>query len=133
MGLKNLLYRSVYKEVSPYIISDILKTARKNNKQKNITGVLFVGNGFFMQSLEGEEEDVKALFEKIKVDERHSNVKIIGFSELKERRFKSWDMAYIDTKVISDFYQKKVEDMDVCIESEMCNLFAELIKKVGSG
>jgi len=130
--LKNLLYRSVYDEMSSDILDNILNKARKNNKEKNITGVLFVGSGFFMQTLEGEEEDIQEIFDKIKLDIRHNNVVIIGFSDLKKRRFENWSMACINTEIISDFYLKKVEKFssyteDDNIEGEMCDLFLDIV------
>lgn len=44
--------------------------------------------------LEGDKEDVVGLYEKIKGDYRHKNVKTLLEAETEERRFPSWSMAF---------------------------------------
>ena len=47
-----------------------LNQARQYNKNNNVTGLLlYDGVGTFLQTLEGEKNDVESLFSKIKMDE----------------------------------------------------------------
>lgn len=73
--------------------SDILSTSRFNNKLKDITGILLYNEGNIMQVLEGEEEPVMKVYNKIKTDSRHHNVTkmISGISA--QRSFPDWPMA----------------------------------------
>ena len=59
--------------------------------------------GTFCQALEGEAEDVHALFSKILVDDRHTNVIKIFDDEIMVRDFSSWSMNCINL----DDYDKK--------------------------
>ncbi|MCM2350479.1 MAG: BLUF domain-containing protein [Bacteriovoracaceae bacterium] len=44
----------------------------KNNLKADITGMLFFGNDYFVQCLEGGRDVVSKLFGKISSDKRHS-------------------------------------------------------------
>jgi len=63
------------------------------NSAKGITGMLLCPEDQYLQFLEGSEEDVVEIFEKIQNDPRHENVnvRIRGYSD--ERVFSSWSMG----------------------------------------
>ena len=73
---------------------DILKVSRENNSSKDITGLLLYKGGNFMQALEGPDEMVLALYEKIKLDARHKDVSIISSEQIQARQFPAWEMAF---------------------------------------
>ena len=73
---------------------DILKVSRDNNESKDITGMLLYKGGNFMQVLEGPDDAVNALYEKIKVDPRHKDVFAISREQISARQFPSWEMAF---------------------------------------
>ncbi|MFK7766053.1 MAG: BLUF domain-containing protein [Mariniblastus sp.] len=81
---------------------EILGKARKNNSKLGVTGLLVVKGGFFAQALEGEEQDVMELFEKIKLDKRHYRVVMISRKEVQERIFQDWEMGFKDINVSVD-------------------------------
>lgn len=75
----------------------ILAKARLNNRALNITGLLVIKGDFFAQTLEGEPEKVLALYDKIKLDDRHGGVIRILFEENVESRiFPKWEMGFRD-------------------------------------
>lgn len=76
------------------MIDDILVTSRANNLAKGITGLLIYRGGTFVQYLEGDRARVEQLFERIKKDKRHKNVRAAyeGFDN--HQLFKNWSMAY---------------------------------------
>lgn len=76
-------------------ISQILRSARKNNSEVDITGALMFTSDYFAQVLEGSYDNVQKLFDRIEEDNRHSDMVMIDFSEVKERRFAEWAMAYV--------------------------------------
>jgi calcineurin-like phosphoesterase family protein len=80
----------------------ILKTSRKNNKPRNITGLLLYRDGHFLQVLEGPEHAVKELYEVIKQDERHQNVKTLMEGDKTLRDFGDWEMGFEDISNIAD-------------------------------
>ncbi len=52
----------------------LLKLSTLTNNQNGITGILIHSCGNFLQVLEGQEDALIAVYEKIKVDERHDTV-----------------------------------------------------------
>ncbi len=56
-------------------LRDILTEARDFNDLNGICGVLYYADNAFFQCLEGEQEVVERLFEKIQKDQRHYNIK----------------------------------------------------------
>lgn len=77
------------------VASSILTTARSNNPVHGITGVLFQGQGMYMQVLEGERGAVNRLYARILADKRHTDAEILFMNEIAGRRFKKWSMAHV--------------------------------------
>lgn len=77
-------------------IQSILQTASMTNSMNDITGMLIYRNHIFLQLLEGEEEQVKELYEKIKSDSRHKDIQTILEQDTDKRVFPTWSMAYSD-------------------------------------
>ncbi|MEO6289132.1 MAG: BLUF domain-containing protein [Ginsengibacter sp.] len=73
--------------------SDILSTSRFNNKLKDITGILLYYEGNIMQVLEGEEESVMKLYNKIKLDSRHHITRMVS-TKSAQRSFPDWPMSF---------------------------------------
>jgi hypothetical protein len=95
MALITLVYVSTKRrEITEDDLKNILNTARTFNPTASITGMLLYRDGFFMQALEGEEDDVKGLFQKIALDERHKNVLMIYSTSIEERTFSDWSMGF---------------------------------------
>lgn len=90
-------------------IKKILNKARVFNSSQAISGILLFRSEIFIQLLEGDKEKVKALYEKIKQDPRHSNVTDIAVIEGGTRIFTDWDMAY--KEVNDDFNIKIINEM----------------------
>ena len=84
-------------------VSDIIIKARKNNQSSSIGGVLYFANGYFFQCLEGKESSVNQLFETIKQDLRHTDLKITYCKSIRRRMFASWTMKYVPvTQEVND-------------------------------
>lgn len=75
-------------------VQSLIEHARGFNNSKNITGCLLYYNGIFIQYLEGDQANVLALFDGIKKDNRHSQVTLLSSSDINEREFETWNMAY---------------------------------------
>jgi hypothetical protein len=75
-------------------IEAILRTARKSNAERKITGALVYSAGHFAQVLEGPLNEVEMTFERIQCDPRHRDVNILQLHPLEERRFSDWSMAF---------------------------------------
>lgn len=80
---------------SPSTLNDISETAVERNQIDNITGILCYGNGYFLQCVEGSEQALTNLKNRLLVDDRHKELKILDFSEITKRRFASWSLRSI--------------------------------------
>ena len=76
-------------------ISHILETARRNNSKVNVTGALLFSTDHFAQVLEGPQQAVEAIFERIQHDSRHGDVTILESLTSEQRDFSEWSMAYV--------------------------------------
>lgn len=93
------LYCFVYTSIASRKMSDddlkiLLKTIRKNNEIRHITGILLYLDPFFIQVLEGREAIVNNLFTRIKQDSRHNKVSLIYRKPIEERYFSDWTMGF---------------------------------------
>ena len=73
---------------------DLLRQSRDRNRQNQISGLLLHKNDQFIQVLEGEESQVRALFDRIRSDKRHQNVVAILEGVIPEREFADWSMGF---------------------------------------
>lgn len=76
-------------------LNDIAEVANKLNKIDDITGILCYGNGYFFQCVEGTEQALTNLKNRLLVDDRHKDLKIFDFSSIDERRFEGWSLRSI--------------------------------------
>lgn len=96
MTLVRLVYVSRMTEAcDTQALKAILDTSRANNREKEITGVLCYDPAFFMQCLEGPRELVNALYASILRDARHKDVTLLEYSDITERSFGKWSMAFL--------------------------------------
>ena len=74
----------------------ILKRSKSHNPAAGITGVLCSSSGTFLQVLEGGRAAVSALYNRIVVDPRHTDVVLLSYEEVAERRFAVWSMGQVN-------------------------------------
>ena len=89
-----LVYTSLPRiEMSKSTLDEITRISIRNNRKKGITGILLGIESRYLQFLEGDEEEVLQLFERIKQDPRHYELNkwVQGHSD--ERVFSDWSMA----------------------------------------
>lgn len=76
-------------------LNDIAEVAIERNQADNITGIVCYGNGYFFQCVEGSEQALTNLKNRLLVDDRHKDLKILDFSAIAERRFAGWSLRSI--------------------------------------
>lgn len=95
--LVRLLYASrAPGPVAPEVIDAILEQSRRHNPELGITGILCQSGEVFMQVLEGGRDAVNALYNQIVRDERHRDVVLLHYEEVRERRFAGWTMGQVN-------------------------------------
>ncbi|MGA1984686.1 MAG: BLUF domain-containing protein [Candidatus Sulfotelmatobacter sp.] len=93
----SLLYLS--KGTIPFSAKDLrelLDKARENNSRLGVTGMLLFRGGNFLQVLEGNQETVVALYQKIAQDSRHDQLTTLFQGVAPQRDFPDWSMGFHD-------------------------------------
>ncbi|PHQ30575.1 BLUF domain-containing protein [Leeuwenhoekiella nanhaiensis] len=89
----------VYLSDQSHIMKDadlelLLKNSRRKNERASITGILIHIESRFIQYIEGPEEKLNSLYEKIIKDPRHTNLILVGEGYIEKNAFATWNMAY---------------------------------------
>ncbi len=96
MALHQLVYVSLANHAMALDeLAALVVHARTRNAHRGITGALLYHRQEFMQLMEGEETEVRALFAAICNDPRHQQIHVMWEGPLAERNFSSWDMALV--------------------------------------
>jgi len=74
-------------------IRTILIESISNNRQVDVTGLLLMHAGWFVQVLEGPEASVRQTFERISGDPRHDEITLLGEAQVETRQFRDWNMC----------------------------------------
>jgi len=83
------------------VLDQILVQSHRNNPSRGITGLLCFTSNVFVQVLEGGRDEVCELYNAIVRDERHSQVRLLAFEEIAERRFGNWTMGQVDVMAVN--------------------------------
>lgn len=95
--LVSLLFVSRTTETGRQELDRILQQARGYNAEHGITGALCYNNNIFMQVLEGSRTEVNRLYSRILQDHKHhSDVELLHYAEIGERRYSGWTMGRVD-------------------------------------
>jgi hypothetical protein len=129
--LTRLLY--VSKPVGPittFVTSSILEVCSVNNKKAEITGVLCQGSGIYMQVIEGRRSAINALYSRIISDKRHSQIELLSFEEVNQRRYGHWSMALVQLSIDDPMVQLAHPEFDPYSASskDAIRIIDELIK-----
>ena len=90
-------------------IIELLQKSQENNEKIGITGMLLYNDGNFIQVIEGPDDAVRALYNKIKQDSRHDNVVLLGQDPIHERQFPQWTMGFRNLKNLSPADQARFD------------------------
>lgn len=84
---------------------ELLIQARERNELLGITGKLIYCEGTFLQLLEGDETNVKAIYGSIEKDSRLIATKLISDGNAENRYFEEWSMAFekVPLKTLTEF------------------------------
>jgi two-component system chemotaxis response regulator CheY len=99
-ALLRLIYFSRFGSAMPKDSSDqsdeiarIGAAAGRNNAALDVTGLLVVRDGHFIQALEGPSASVRTTYNRILLDPRHQGITIIDMGPATDRKFRSWEMS----------------------------------------
>ena len=102
--LVRLLYASrAVDAVNAEELSLILRQSKGNNPGEGITGVLCfcLQERIFLQVLEGGRSAVNRRYNRIAKDPRHTDVEVLSYDEIGERRFAAWTMGQVNMATLN--------------------------------
>lgn len=104
MGLIRLIYSShAGLDLRLSDVKQILETARSKNYALGVCGMLFYNSKYFLQALEGEEQTVQHIYNKIADDFRHDDLQVISQTSIEDTLFSHWAMGYAgNSKAVDD-------------------------------
>lgn len=96
MALHEIIYVSLASHAMRQAeLLGLLDEARVSNEARGITGLLMYHRHEFLQLLEGEHDQVEALFATICRDQRHQQVHAIWEGPVQARSFDRWAMGFL--------------------------------------
>jgi hypothetical protein len=112
--LVRLLYvsRSMNPETAEETES-ILNASREHNIANGITGILCFGGGIYLQAIEGGRNQVNNLYGQIVSDKRHTDVVLLNYEEIAERRFGGWTMGQVNLSKLNTSVVLKYSELPV--------------------
>jgi len=110
----------------------ILRKSKTNNPALGVTGVLCFSEGIFLQVLEGGRSPVNKLYQRIASDSRHTDVELLCYEEIGERRFAGWSMGQVNISrlnpaLLLKYSEKPTLDPYGVSGAVSMSLFAELM------
>ena len=98
--METTLYRLFYVskktvDLSEEQVDTLAERASVNNREHNIVGALCFNGNHFGQLLEGPRDEVYRLVDRIREDERHQDMLIVGEKPVRFRVFKDWHMKRV--------------------------------------
>ncbi|MFN3237826.1 MAG: BLUF domain-containing protein [Pseudomonadales bacterium] len=116
-------------------LAEILRVSRANNARLGVTGLLLYHDGNVMQVLEGEEKNVRQIYDKILRDERHAGCLLLLEEEIEERAFPDWHMGLrtindSELRSLEGFSEAMEVDQDLNISRRTTQLLLENFKRM---
>ena len=111
--LVRLLYASRAVNPATAPIEEILAQSRQGNPGQGITGILCYGGGIYLQAIEGGRNQVNNLYAQIVSDKRHTDVVLLNYEEIAERRFGGWTMGQVNLSKLNTSVVLKYSELPV--------------------
>ena len=75
-------------------LAAILAAAHRNNPALGLTGMLLYGRGLFIQVLEGADDAIEAMMDRIESDPRTGNIRRLMLRSVDAPEFADWSMGF---------------------------------------
>jgi hypothetical protein len=108
-------------------LGQIMATARKSNKQNHLTGLLWTDGVQFAQVIEGEEEPISELLERLMDDPRHKNLDVLMFANVEKREFDDWYLNMLFDNPDFEFYQERMNRQLATMDKTLADKFKRIM------
>jgi len=103
--MKRIIYCSqATHDVSPDELVALLELSRRNNSRAGLSGMLLYSSQSFLQVLEGDEVALRATYDRILHDDRHTALRLLLDAEVPAPLFPDWTMGFehVDDEELAD-------------------------------
>ena len=131
LQLKTLTYTSRSRlDLSAQDLVDIHESARHLNALDGITGLLAFDGTRFLQIVEGSEEAIDDLVERLRGDSRHSAIEIRDERFVDARSFPNWSMELVP---VSAGYRQGRPEIASALPTAVAPAVRELVLRMSDG
>lgn len=93
--MRSIVYTSTQtRPITDAELAQILAVGREKNTALGVTGILAHRGSNCIGILEGDDEVVGARFAQVRIDPRHTNVRVLLDESIGQRSFPDWSMAF---------------------------------------
>jgi Sensors of blue-light using FAD len=128
LRLKTLTYTSRARlDLQDADLAAIHDTARHLNALDGISGLLLFDGARFLQIVEGTEDAIDNLVERLRMDSRHSAFEVRDERYLEQRSFPDWSMEMIR---VSAGYRNAREEVAMALPTNLSAPVRELVVRM---
>ncbi|HEX4693869.1 BLUF domain-containing protein [Sphingomonas sp.] len=127
--MRQIIYRSVTTADSRRAADDIpaiLGEAAPRNGVDGITGLLYTEQDHFLQAIEGPEESMRDLVDRLASDGRHRDMRILVDRAVDEREFGDWAMIHRDRRESVDSFDDRMRVLLAGVSRQVADYFRAL-------
>ena len=96
MSFSTVTYTSLARlDLQDTDLEDIHRSARDHNALDGVTGLLVFNGTHFLQIIEGSEQAIEDLVERLRKDQRHTGFEIRDRRKVEARSFPDWSMEMV--------------------------------------
>ena len=93
--MRRIIYASrAVSDFEDEALVDLLLRARASNEEHDVTGMLVYAARSFLQAIEGDDEGVEAVWDRIRLDDRHTDLRVLADGPAEGRLFRDWSMGF---------------------------------------
>ncbi|MBF4582330.1 BLUF domain-containing protein [Curtobacterium sp. VKM Ac-2865] len=93
--MRSIVYTSTQtRPITDTELAQILAVGREKNTALGVTGILAHNGDNCLGILEGDDEVVRTRFEQVRLDPRHTSVRVLLDEQIQRRAFPDWSMAF---------------------------------------
>ena len=93
--MRRIIYASrALRDFEDQELVDLLLRARAANQEHGVTGMLVYAARSFLQALEGDDQGVEVVWDRIRLDDRHTDLRVLADGPAPTRLFSDWSMGF---------------------------------------
>ena len=97
MHISTLIYTSrAATPVTMKSLKHLAEVSARKNSLVGITGLLLFGSGNYFQVLEGNQTGIRIVYERIRLDKRHTSCEVLFEQQVERRMFPEWHMGQLN-------------------------------------